>query len=343
MEQPGHHFRRSDQKHPLRVGLLGCGTVGSEVARHLIETPPDGAILERVAVKDVGKPRRVPLPVGLLSDDALGLATDPDIDVVIELIGGLRPAHELIRHALAERKHVVTANKVVLAHHGASLRAAAASGGISLHYEGAVGGAIPIVRTLRSIASHDRVLSITGVLNGTTNLVLCEMERGATLAEALDRARTAGFAEADPSEDIEGIDAAAKLVIVGSLAFGEEVRLEDVSITGIGHFEVDAVRTAGSSRCRLKLVARASRRPDGTIASSVEPIVLDATHPLARLEGVDNGVILETSLSGQLALYGRGAGGLPTAASVMADLQEVIRSHARTREPAPRPLERRSA
>lgn len=334
------HYRSDTD--PLRVGLLGCGTVGSEVARLLRPPGIPGLDLARAAVRDIRKPRAVTLPSGALTADALAVVKDPSIDVVVELIGGIDPALSLLRQALAEGKHVVTANKVLIASHGDVLAKIAAERSLALLFEGAVGGAVPMMRTLRTLASVDRVRSLAGVINGTTNFILSEMERGTPHEVALARAQAAGYAEADPSDDLNGVDAACKLSLLCSAAFGVDVPPGDIARRGIQHLSTDQIRRAGSRGRRFKLIATAERRQDGSVAARVAPAALDRSHPLAQLEGEQNGLVLETECSGALSLFGRGAGGRPTAAAVLADLESVARNHARARTAQPL-LERRSS
>jgi homoserine dehydrogenase len=311
----------------MRVGLLGCGTVGSEVARLLLDGAVPGMALGRVAVHDPHKERAVELPDGLLTSDASIVVTDPDIDLVIELIGGLEPSFALIRQALAQNKDVITANKVVIARHGPLLRGIAEKRSLSLLYEGAACASVPIVRTLRSVAGGDRVRSIEGVLNGTTNFVLSEMEKGGSFEGAVRKAQLVGYAEADPADDIRGVDAACKLSLLISLAFGIDVSPDSVVRRGIEDVTGEHVRSIASTGRRLKLVAKAAIASDGSVLASVGPVALDGGHPLARVEGAENGVVLESECSGRLSLFGEGAGGLPTAAAILTDIEEVLKSH----------------
>jgi homoserine dehydrogenase len=324
MERKPHGDPSIPSADPIRVGLLGCGTVGSEVAR-LLQDEHSGALLERVAVRDIDKNRPVHFDAHELTDDAFRIVKDPSIDVVIELIGGIHPALELIRQSLVEGKHVVTANKAVIARHGPLLESLAAERGVSLLYEGAVCAAIPVLRVLRGSAQEDRVRSICGVLNGTTNFVLGQIERGRSFDQAVELAQTNGFAEADTSADIDGVDAAAKLAILASHAFRAEVPCDSIQRVGIRGISGERVRACLASGRRLKLVGTAIAGPDGSVSAFVAPVALPIDHPLARLEGAENGVVLETECAGTLSFFGEGAGGRPTAASVMADLDEIVR------------------
>jgi homoserine dehydrogenase len=311
----------------LNVGLLGCGVVGSAVARRLVTgdlgtrvgTP---VALARVAVRDVAKPRAVTLPDGALTGNAHCVATDLGVDVVVEAIGGTSPARELVRAALESGKHVVTANKQLLAAYGDELDAVAAANGVSLHSEASVCGAVPIVRVLRRSLAGDRVRRIDGIVNGTTNYVLSTMaERGCTLAEAVADAQRLGYAESDPADDLTGRDAAAKAVLLARLAFGVPVSLGDVTYEGIEGVTRDDVCDADGV---LKLVASVART-DGGVRIEVGPKVLGRNDLLAGVDGVDNAVVVDTECAGRLFLRGPGAGGESTATAVLGDLVTALR------------------
>lgn len=316
----------------LRVGLLGCGVVGTAVARNLVDRADElssrvGApvALARVAVRDVAKPRAVALPHGLMTNNALCVATDMGVDVVIEVIGGLNPARELVTSALRVGKHVVTANKQLVARHGDELQRVAAENGVSLHFEASVCGAIPIVRVLRAGLAGDRVLTFDGIVNGTTNYVLSAMAaRGCTLDEAVREAQAAGYAEAAPDDDLSGRDAAAKAALLARLSFGVPVSLDDVRYEGIDHVTPELVAEAAASGAKLKLVA--SGKVSGQTADvSVRVRALDPAHALFDVDGVDNAVVVTTECAGRLMLKGAGAGGDPTASAVLGDLLTALR------------------
>jgi homoserine dehydrogenase len=309
----------------LSVGLLGCGVVGSAVARRVddltasVGTPVS---LARVAVRDVAKPRRVTLPDGALTGNALCVATDLGVDVVVEAIGGTEPARTLVRAALESGKHVVTANKQLLAAHGDELDAVAAANGVTLHSEAAVCGAVPIVRVLRRSLAGDRVRRIDGIVNGTTNYVLSTMAaRGCSLADAVAEAQRLGYAEADPADDLSGRDAAAKAVLLARLAFGVPVSLYDVTYDGIEAVTPADVRGADGA---LKLVASVARTGDG-VSVEVGLKALGRNDLLAGVDGVDNAVVVDTECAGRLFLRGPGAGGESTATAVLGDLVSALR------------------
>lgn len=333
---------------PVRVGLLGCGTVGSALIELLgaeastIETRTGVRLqLARVAVRDLARSRPPHVPTHVLTTDALGLVTDPAVDVVVELVGGLEPARSLVTEALEGGKPVVTANKELLAECGAELSAVAARAGIDLLYEAAVGGAIPLIRPLRESLAGERIHRVMGIVNGTTNYILTAMsEAGSSYADALAEAQAQGFAEADPTADVDGHDAAAKAAILASIAFGAEVVGSDVHREGIAGLEAADMAFARRLGYEVKLLAVAERvegcgagegdgggPPTGEapgdispIAVRVHPAMIPREHPLASVRGPYNAVFVEGEAVGQLMLYGPGAGGRPTAAAVLGDL-----------------------
>lgn len=304
--------------HPLRIGLLGCGVVGSPVARAIIDDPHYE--LAAVAVRNPAKRRAVTLAPGLLSSDPLAIADDPLIDIVVEVMGGIEPARSAILSALRSGKPVVTANKELLAVHGREIFAAAHSSGVSLFLEASVGGAIPIVRVLQTSLQGDRVLKVTGILNGTTNCILSRMhETGADLQEALRHAQARGYAEADPIADLEGFDAAAKVAILARLAFGVDAHLDDVRREGITGVSQGDVALAAECGHVLKLVGSAERTATGCdLRVGLELVRVD--DPLASVSGATNAIFIETARAGVLRLTGQGAGGLPTSSAVLGDL-----------------------
>jgi len=320
----------------LRVGLLGCGNVGAEVVR-ILRTEADefaaraGARLELagVAVRRPGRARDVDLDPGLLTTDAHGLATRDDVDLVIEVIGGIEPARSLILAALDSGASVVTANKALLAEDGETLFAAAEKAGRDLYFEAAVAGAIPILRPLRESLAGDRVERVIGIVNGTTNYILDKMTTtGAGFAEALEEAQSLGYAEADPTADIEGFDAAAKAAILAGLAFHTRVTAADVYREGITDVTARDVASAAEMNCVVKALAICELRESGTgpaVSVRVHPAMIPATHPLASVREAYNAVFVESQAAGQLMFYGPGAGGAPTASAVLGDLVTVAR------------------
>ena len=312
--------------------MLGAGVVGSQIARLLIANKSDlasraGANLELVsiAVKD-SKLKRDGIPAALLTTDAKSIVNDPQIDLVIEVIGGIDPAKELILTAIKNGKSVVTANKALLAKHGAELYAAADKANVDLYYEAAVAGAIPILRPLRESLVGDHVIRVMGIVNGTTNYILTKMdENGAAFADALKEAQALGFAESDPTADIEGFDAAAKAAILAGLAFHSRVTDNDVYREGISKITAADVKVAKAMEMVIKLLAIAELTPEGAVSVRVHPALISRSHPLASVRESFNAVFVEAQSAGQMMFYGKGAGGEPTASAVLGDLVAVAR------------------
>ncbi|WP_175440248.1 homoserine dehydrogenase [Micromonospora nigra] len=323
----------------MRLALLGCGTVGTEVVRLLHDQSADlaariGAPLEiaGIAVRRLGRDRGdLPVDPSLFTTDALGLIKRDDVDVVIEVVGGIEPARGWLVEALRAGKSVVTANKALLAEDGAALHDAAAEGGGDLYYEASVAGAIPLLRPLRESLHGDRVTRVTGIVNGTTNFILSAMHAtGAGFAEALEEATELGYAEADPTADVEGFDAAAKAAILASLAFHTRVGAADVHREGITEVTAADVASAKAMGCTIKLLCIAARGADATgreaVSVRVHPAMIPLTHPLASVGDAFNAVFVEAEAAGQLMFYGRGAGGAPTASAVLGDVVAVSRN-----------------
>jgi homoserine dehydrogenase len=316
----------------IRLALLGCGTVGTQVVRLLHEQADDltariGAPVELVgiAVRRPGRARDVPVDQSLFTSDALGLVKRPDVDVVVEVVGGIEPARTWLVEALRLGKGVVTANKALLAEDGGALHDAAVAGGADLFYEAAVAGAIPLLRPLRESLHGDRITRLTGIVNGTTNFVLSAMDAtGAGYAEALEEATALGYAEADPTADVEGFDAAAKAAILASLAFHTRVCAADVYREGITEVSAADVASAKEMGCIIKLLCLAERA-DGAVSVRVHPAMIPRSHPLAAVGGAFNAVFVEADAAGQLMFYGAGAGGSPTASAVLGDIVAVAR------------------
>ncbi|HVE98945.1 MAG TPA: homoserine dehydrogenase [Mycobacteriales bacterium] len=318
---------------PVRVALLGCGVVGSELVRLLHANGDDlaariGAPLELVgiAVRVPGKRRDLPVDTALFTADAKGLVARDDVDIVVEVIGGIDPARGLLLSALDSGKSVVTANKALLASDGPALYEAAARSGSDLYYEASVAGGIPLLRPLKESLAGDRLHRVLGIVNGTTNFILSRMEEsGASFAEALDEATALGYAEADPSADIEGFDAAAKAAILASIAFHTRVTVDEVYREGITEVTSADIASARAMRRVVKLLAICERTADG-ISVRVHPAMIPVTHPLANVREAFNAVFVEGEAVGQLMFYGRGAGGAPTASAVLGDLVAVGRN-----------------
>ena len=328
---------------PLRVALLGCGVVGSEVARLITEQAADlraraGRPLELVGIAIRDEKRERPgIDRALLTTDAKALVSHEDVDLVIELIGGLEPARSLILAALRHGASVVTANKALLAEDGATLFAAAEQAGADLYFEAAVAGAIPIIRPLRESLVGDEITSVIGIVNGTTNYILDRMDSGGLgFAEALAEAQQAGYAEADPTADVEGFDAAAKAAILASLAFHTRVTGAEVYREGITQVTPTDIASAHEIGCVVKLLAIAQLSPpvalganDRTVSVRVHPAMIPRSHPLASVGGAYNAVFVESMSAGRLMFYGPGAGGSPTASAVLGDLVTVARNRLR--------------
>ncbi len=317
----------------VRVGILGCGHVGGALVR-LIHDHADviearaGVPLEvaRVAVNDLTKERDLPLPARCFTDDAAAVVDDPDVDIVVEVIGGIEPARRLIVDALMGGKPVVTANKELVATHGRELFETAEGAGVDILFEASVGGGIPLIRPLRESLAGDRIRRVMGIVNGTTNYILTGMtDQGASFADALADAQQLGFAETDPTADVEGFDAAAKAAIIASIAFGARVVAGDVYREGITEITADDITSARDLGYVVKLLAIAEDF-DGEIAVRVHPAMVPEHHPLASVRDAFNAVFIEGDAVGELMLYGRGAGGMPTASAVLGDLVDAAKN-----------------
>jgi homoserine dehydrogenase len=317
------------------VALLGCGIVGSQVVRLLQGQADDlaarvGAPLELAGVA-VRRPAKHPdLPAGLVTTDADALVTRDDVDIVVEVVGGIEPVRSLLLAALASGKSVVSANKALLAEDGAALHDAAAKAGVDLYYEAAVAGAIPLLRPLRESLAGDRITRVMGIVNGTTNFILSRMDAtGAGFDEALAEATALGYAEADPTADVDGFDAAAKAAILAGLAFHTRVTASDVHREGISAVTAADMASAQAMNCTIKLLAiceRAHVNGKESVAVRVHPAMIPREHPLAGVGDAFNAVFVEAEAAGSLMFYGRGAGGAPTASAVLGDLVAVARN-----------------
>jgi homoserine dehydrogenase len=314
----------------IRVGLLGCGNVGGALVRLLVEGGDDieartGVRIElaAVAVRSTTRERPYPVPPGVLTRDAASVVADPSIDVVVEVIGGIEPARSLILEAMKAGKPVVTANKELLANVGSELFEVAASAGVDLLFEASVGGGIPLIRPLRESLAGERITRLTGIVNGTTNYILSRMtEAGASYTDALAEAQGLGYAERDPTADVDGFDAASKAAILASVAFGVRVVAGDVYREGISSVTPADIAYAGRLGYVVKLVALIERVED-EIAVRVHPAMLPTTHPLAAVRDSFNAVFVEGDAVGELMFLGRGAGGPPTASAVLGDLLDA--------------------
>ncbi|TQS28817.1 homoserine dehydrogenase [Microbispora sp. KK1-11] len=333
----------SKAKPALRVALLGCGVVGSQVVRLLREQADDlaarvGAPLELagVAVRRMGRKRDTDVDPALLTTDAEALVTRDDVDIVVEVIGGIEPARSLILAAMAHGKSVVSANKALLAEDGATIHRAARENGADLYFEASVAGAIPLLRPLRESLAGDRVRRVLGIVNGTTNYILDKMDStGASFNDALEEAQALGYAEADPTADVEGFDAAAKAAILAGIAFHSRVTAADVHREGITEITAADVASAKGMGYVIKLLAICARSDDGrSVGVRVHPAMIPRSHPLAGVREAYNAVFVEAESAGRLMFYGAGAGGAPTASAVLGDIVAVARNRiAGTRGP----------
>lgn len=318
---------------PIKIGLLGLGTVGTGVVRivqghqeDLFSQTGSGIEIQCMLVQNRNKERSISVDPGKLTEDYRDIVDNPDIDIVVEVMGGIEPAKSYILEALSRGKHVVTANKDLMALHGAEILAKASEKGCDVLYEASVAGGIPIIRTLVEGFSSDRITKIMGIVNGTTNYILTKMsQEGADYADVLKEAQQLGYAEADPTSDVEGLDAARKMTILGTLGFKVNVALDDVSVKGISGVSREDILYSKRLGYEVKLLGIAERQDD-SISISVQPTMVKKTHPLASVNGVFNAVYVYGEAVGETMFYGPGAGELPTATSVVADLVAVVKN-----------------
>ncbi|BAQ64305.1 homoserine dehydrogenase [Geminocystis sp. NIES-3709] len=315
----------------FKIGLLGLGTVGTGTAEILLN--PEGRhpliqdiTIEQVGVKSLDKKRTITLPTEILTTDLDAIVTNPDIDIVVELLGGLEPARSLILKAIEHKKHVVTANKAVMARFGPEIYEAANKAKVYVLLEAAVGGGIPIVEPLKQSLGANRFENIIGIVNGTTNYILTQMtQHGADFAEVLQEAQALGYAEADPTADVGGLDAADKISILASLAFGGKVKREDVYCEGITKITSSDISYAEKLGFVIKLLAIAHKVIDTEkLQLRVHPTFVPKSHPLANINGVNNAILVEGQPLGQVMFYGPGAGSGPTASAVVADIMNIV-------------------
>jgi len=335
----------SKQQKIFRVGMLGFGTVGAGVAKILLESRPPlkdktglDIRLHKIAVRDLKKARAVNMDASLFTTNAMSIATDPEIDLLVEVIGGIEPAKSVMLAALKAGKPVITANKALLATHGKELFETALANKTSIGFEASVCGGVPVIDAIRDGMVANRIESIHGILNGTTNYILTRMiQSGAAYSQALYEAQSKGYAEADPSTDVKGIDAAHKLVLLSNLAFHSMFDFGEVYAEGIDNVNIDDVRFAAELGYTLKLLAIAKRRhpgadPDevpGGVELRVHPALIPNTHPLANVRDVFNAVLVRGDATGDIMLYGRGAGMMPTASAIISDIVDAARGSAR--------------
>ncbi len=318
---------------PINVGLIGFGTVGEGVVRLLTERPEllsrrlgVPLVLKRVADIDPARPRKLSLPPGVFTDRNQDILDDPEIDIVVELIGGTTAARDLVLAAISRGKHVVTANKALLALHGNELFAAAAASQVEVAFEASVCGGIPIILALRQGLAANRIQEMLGILNGTANYILTRMsEEGSSFDQALQEAQARGYAEADPTLDVEGVDAAHKLAILMALAYGARVDFEAVSVEGISGLEPLDLQFAREFGYVIKLLA-ITRNSDGALEARVHPTLIPRDHMLANVGGAMNAVYITGDAVGPILLYGQGAGMMPTASAVVSDILDLARN-----------------
>ncbi|MDE5111287.1 MAG: homoserine dehydrogenase, partial [Trichodesmium sp. St7_bin2_1] len=307
----------------FKIGLLGLGTVGIGTAKILLSPQGRHPLIHeleiyRVGVRDISKTRDVNISPNILTTDLEAIATDPDVDIIIELIGGLEPARSLILKAIEHGKHIVTANKAVISRYGQEIFDAANKKSVYVMLEAAVGGGIPVIQPLKESLGVNRIHSITGIVNGTTNYILTRMEKeGANFADVLADAQRLGYAEADPTADVEGLDAKDKIAILGSLAFGSIIKLEDIYCEGISQITAADITYAAQLDFVIKLLAIAKGSPNSTNSTSdklqlrVHPTLIPKTHPLASINDVYNAILIEGEPIGQVMFFGPGAGAGP--------------------------------
>jgi len=317
----------------INVGLIGFGTIGTGVVKVLKENASVicdklgcELVLKRVADRDIERDRGVKVDDGVLTTDAKDILNDPDISIVIELVGGTGIAREFIMEALEKGKHVVTANKALLSTHGKDIFKKAAEKGVDIGFEASVGGGIPVIKALREGLAANKIESIYGIINGTANYILSKMtNEGGKFEDVLRRAQEKGYAEADPTYDIEGIDTAHKLAILINLAYGTYIDIKDIYTEGIASISQLDIKYAKEFGYRIKLLA-ITKSVDGRIEARVHPTMIPAHHPLATIDGAFNGIYLKGNAVGSVLLYGMGAGMMPTASAVVADIMDIARN-----------------
>jgi homoserine dehydrogenase len=318
----------------ISIGMLGCGVVGSQVARLLQSDEQElsersGALLVLKKIGVRSNAAREGINPSMITTDLNSIVNDPEINIVVEVMGGIEPARTLILEAIKNKKSVITANKALLATHGHELFNAADAAKVDLYYEAAVAGAIPIIRSMRESLAGDQITRVMGIVNGTTNYILTKMhEEGRAFNDVLKEAQSLGYAEADPTADIEGHDAAAKAALLASLAFHSTVTIDEVYCEGITGISIDDVNAAKAMGSVIKLLAIAELTVKDEISVRVHPVMLPNSHPLASVRNAFNAVYVESEAAGQLMFYGRGAGGAPTASAILGDLVAVTRHRA---------------
>ena len=317
----------------FKIGLLGLGTVGTGTAEIILDPSGRNPLLTEIEITQVGvrsldKPRQVQLPPGVITTDLEGIVTDPEIDIVVELLGGLEPARSLILKAISQGKHIVTANKAVIARYGDEIYTAANQAGVYVLLEAAVAGGIPVVKPLKQSLGVNRIKSVIGIVNGTTNYILTQMAAaGADFDDVLAEAQKLGYAEADPTADVDGWDAADKIAILASIAFGGRIKREDIPCEGIRQINATDISYADKLGFVIKLLAISqvnSHRDDDTLQVRVHPTLVPKTHPLASINDVYNAILIEGEPLGQVMFFGPGAGAGATASAVVSDILNIV-------------------
>ncbi len=315
----------------FKIGLLGYGTVGTGTAKILLDPVGRNSLLQeiviaRVGVRSLDQPRSPELPAGVLTTDLEAIVTDPEIDLVVELLGGLEPARSLILKAIDHGKHIVTANKAVIARHGEEIFTAANQAGVYVLLEAAVGGGIPVIKPLKQSLGVNRIQTVIGIINGTTNYILTKMtEEGADFDEVLAQAQKLGYAEADPTADVDGYDAADKIAILAAIAFNGRIKREDISCEGIRQINATDISYADDLGFVIKLLAIAKANSDNdSLQVRVHPTLVPKDHPLANVNNVYNAILVEGEPLGQVMFFGPGAGQGATASAVVSDIVNIV-------------------
>ncbi|MBE9046237.1 homoserine dehydrogenase [Pleurocapsales cyanobacterium LEGE 10410] len=315
----------------VKIGLLGYGTVGTGTAEIILDASGRNNLLREIEIAKVGvrtldKPRSPQLPTGVLTTDLSAIVCDPEIDIVVELLGGLEPSRSLILKAINNGKHIVTANKAVIARHGEEIYTAANQAGVYVLLEGAVGGGIPVIKPLKQSLGVNRIQTVIGIVNGTTNYILTQMtQEGADFAEVLAEAQKLGYAEADPTADVDGYDAADKIAILAAIAFNDRIKREDIPCEGIRQIDATDISYADSLDFVIKLLAIAKANPDDdSLQVRVHPTLVAKDHPLANVNDVYNAILVEGEPLGQVMFFGPGAGKGATASAVVSDIINIV-------------------
>ena len=316
----------------FKIGLLGLGTVGTGTAEIILDPAGRNQLLKEIEIKQAGvrtldKPRKVQLPSGVMTADLEAIVTDPEIEIVVELLGGLEPARSLILKAISHGKHVVTANKAVIARYGDEIYTAANQAGVYVLLEAAVGGGIPIIKPLKQSLAGNRLNSVIGIVNGTTNYILTKMAAvGADFAEVLAEAQKLGYAEADPTADVDGWDAADKIAILASIAFAGRIKREDIPCEGIRQVNATDISYADKLGFVIKLlaIAQTDNYQDDNLEVRVHPTLVPKAHPLASINDVYNAILVEGEPLGQVMFFGPGAGAGATASAVVSDILNIV-------------------